>query len=142
MKPKKVFSLLYLLEPLDSNPSFATRPMFGGLIVWYEDRQVLCLVESPGENSWKKMTFKFDIWNGLLVPTDRVHHASLCNALPALIPHPVLGKWLYVPLTDERFEETADAIIKLIKDKSNLIGIPIGVKKTKKKIKKKTKRKA
>jgi hypothetical protein len=128
------FSLTYLLEPLENHSSFAIRPMFGGLIVWFENQQVLCIMESPGDRSYKDKTAPFDIWNGLLLPTERSHHPSLIEQFSNLVEHPILGKWLYLPLTDPDFESTAEKIVHLIKKRDARIGIPIGSKnRTKKK---------
>ena len=49
-------------------------------------------------------------WDGVLVPTASEHHASLRRLLPALRPHPVLGKWLYLAASVESFEDDAHAI--------------------------------
>jgi hypothetical protein len=52
-------------------------------------------------------------WDGVLVPTASEHHASLRRSLPALRPHPVLGKWLYLAAGVESFEDDARAIASL-----------------------------
>jgi len=49
-------------------------------------------------------------WNGLLVCTSREFHSELIREHPALRPHPVLGKWLYLPLTTDGFEEAAQKL--------------------------------
>jgi hypothetical protein len=53
-------------------------------------------------------------WRGILLPTERHHHAALRSAMPALRRHPVLGKWLYLPAADESFEATAEALARRV----------------------------
>src|SRR5438876_10557181 len=55
-------------------------------------------------------------WRGILVPTERQHHAELRRAVPALRVHPVLGKWLYLPARHPEFEAVADVVAGLIAD--------------------------
>jgi hypothetical protein len=50
---------------------------------------------------------KEEPWNGLLICTSREFHATLIAEYPALQPHPVLSKWLYLPQASDGFEETA-----------------------------------
>lgn len=40
---------------------------------------------------------KQEPWHGVLLPTERAHHAPLRRAFPELRVHPVLRKWLYLP---------------------------------------------
>jgi hypothetical protein len=53
---------------------------------------------------------KQEPWNGLLVCTSREFHAALIAEYPALQPHPVLSKWLYLPQASVDFEETAQQL--------------------------------
>lgn len=73
--------------------------MFGARGIYLRGRLVLVLCARGREP-----------WQGLLVPTERAHHAALHRDHPALAPHPVLGKWLYLPEADDAFEETATAL--------------------------------
>lgn len=153
---KRSFALQWLLEPLQEDPSFFTKAMFGGLAVYYHEKMVLVLMESPGDRKWKDQTFAFDLWDGLLFPTFREHHSSLKSEFPALVPHPVLGKWLYLPAsidskTDSKidskkrtkdfdFETTAQELIRGIQQKDPRLGIVPGEKKNRK-IRRKTSKK-
>lgn len=122
----KEFQLTWLLEPLEDDPSFATKRMFGGLAVYFNDLMVLLLAESEGDREWKGQRFDFDIWNGLLCPTDRVHHDSLCAEFPSLVAHPILGKWVFLPLSDSNFEALAQRIVFQICKKDHRFGIVPG----------------
>src|SRR5690606_14324552 len=62
-------------------------------------------------------------WNGLLVCTTHEHQASLMLDIPALHPHKVLGKWLYVSQRDPAFEETAERLTELVLARDPRVGI-------------------
>ena len=62
-------------------------------------------------------------WNGILVPTDRCHHATLTVQYIGLTPHPVLGKWLYLSESHDQFEEMARALVELVRKGDLRIGI-------------------
>lgn len=71
-------------------------------------------------------------WNGLLIATEREHHALLQQRYPSLHSHSVLGKWLYISQTDSSFEDTATSIIELARKGDPLIGVDPKPKKSKK----------
>ena len=62
-------------------------------------------------------------WNGLLVCTSHEFHAALIRDYPALQPHPVLPKWLYVAQSCDAFEETALALSNLARKNDPRIGV-------------------
>jgi hypothetical protein len=57
------------------------------------------------------------------VPTDRAHHDALRREFPDLAPHPVLGKWLYLPETADAFERTAATLVGLARRRDPRIGV-------------------
>lgn len=89
--------------------------MFGGRAFYYDGKMVLVIMASPGERSYKNKTFPFDIWNGLLFPTEREVHGTIMSRYPMLVEHPVLPKWLYMPFDTEDFDELAVQILKEIR---------------------------
>ena len=91
-RPARPNSLLWVLETLERDAGYARRKMFGCDAAYLDD--VLYLVVAD----------RGDPWSGVLVCTSRERHAALAADLPGLLPHPVLGKWLYLPQTDEDFE--------------------------------------
>lgn len=112
-------------------PHFTRKPMFGGFAYYLDEVMVMALFESTGERSYKGQNFDFDLWNGCMFPAEREHHAAIQKRFPILINHPVLPKWMYLPLQTENFENFAAEILKEIRRKSKLFG---SIPKSKKKV--------
>jgi hypothetical protein len=116
----KTFDHEWILEPFAEHRTFFTKPMFGGLAVYLHERQMLVLVEPTKSGRWN--------WHGVLICTDRAHHASIRAQFPALMPHDVLGKWLFVDSTHDDFESTMEAVAKRIARNDPRFGIvPKGI---------------
>ncbi len=115
-KPKKTFGLEWLFENIEEHETFAKKRMFGGLAAYLHDRMVMLLAEDPDNCEYRGKTYGFEIWNGVLLPVSREDHVSLQSDFPTLVSHPVLGKWLYLPMSDPDFEaiatELANAILR------------------------------
>lgn len=119
----KHFRLRWIYEPFEDSPSFFAKPMFGGLAVYLHEKMVLVLTESEGDRRWKDQEYPFDLWNGILFPTERDHHISLIGEFGCLRPHPALGKWLYLPLSEPGFEAMAIRLAGLIASNDPRMGI-------------------
>ncbi len=119
----KTFALRYILEPFEKNPTFLTKPMFGGLSVYLNGRMVMVIMETPGDREYKGTTSPFDLWNGVLMPMERSSHESLVREFPDLVPHPVLGKWLYLPMSSPSFEYHIELIARLIEQDDLRFGV-------------------
>jgi hypothetical protein len=132
MGKSKEFLLLTYFEDLAGHESFVSKRMFGGMAVYYKGLNVAVLKEDPGDKTYRGKKFSFDIWDGVMIPTSREFHSLLQKDLPDLVPHPVLGKWLYLPQQTEHFEEIFAALIILIRRGDYRIGIIPAQKKTKK----------
>jgi hypothetical protein len=104
-------SLLWVFDPLEQREDYACRKMFGCDAAYLGE--LLCLVVAD----------RGDPWNGLLVCTAKEQHAALMDDMPALRPHPVLGKWLYIAQDDEAFEETAASMTRLVLDRDPRVGV-------------------
>ena len=111
----KTFDHEWILEPFAGHRSFFTKRMFGGLAAYLFERQMLVLVEPTKTGRWK--------WHGVLVCTDYEHHASIRAELPALMPHAILGKWLYIDSIHEDFESTMQAVAKQVARNDPRFGI-------------------
>jgi hypothetical protein len=89
--------------------------MFGGLAAYLHERQMLVLVEPTKTGRWK--------WHGVLVCTGHDHHASIQTDFPALLPHRVLRKWLYIDSAHQDFESTIEAVAKRMVRNDRRFGI-------------------
>src|ERR1700680_753772 len=96
----------WILDPFVDHRTFFTKRMFGGLAAYLFERQMLLLVEPTKSGRWH--------WHGVLVCTDYQHHASIQAEFPALLPHEVLRKWLFIDSTHEDFESIMTALVKCI----------------------------
>ena len=109
-KSKKSFDLIWAFENFEDHHSFYSKRMFGGLSAYVHDRMMMCLTEDPGNKEWRGKKYPIDLWNGILLPTNYEHHSSIIEEFPEVIQHPMLEKWLYLPLTAKNFESMAHHI--------------------------------
>ena len=106
-----VHPLQWLWEPLEADPTFVLRSMFGAKAAYLDGKMMLCFCAGS------------EPWRGVLVCTDRTRHAELVAEFPELAPHPILPKWLYLPETADRFERTAAALVSLARRRDPRVGI-------------------
>jgi len=109
------FTHEWIFEAFVGNRTFFTKRMFGGLAAYVFERQMLLLVEPTKSGRWQ--------WHGVLVCTDYEHHASIRAELPALMPHEVLRKWLFIDSTHDDFESTMGAVAKRVAANDQRFGI-------------------
>ena len=101
----------WLWQPLEGDPSFLLRPMFGTKAAYLGGRLVLCFSAAD------------EPWRGVLVCTDRESQPSLRAEFPSLAPHPVLPKWLYLPESAADFEAAAARLVLLARRRDPRIGV-------------------
>jgi hypothetical protein len=104
-------SLDWILEALERDSGYLRRRMFGCEAAYIDG--LLCLVVADRDEPW----------NGLLVCTSHDRHAALVEEMPALKPHPVLGKWLYVRQGDPAFEDIVEKTTSLVLARDERIGV-------------------
>jgi hypothetical protein len=104
-------SLVWIFDAFERDATYVRKPMFGCDAAYVEG--LLCLVAADREAPW----------SGLLVCTSQERHAALIDDMPALRPHPVLGKWLYVPQDDPAFETVAARLTALVLARDNRVGV-------------------
>ncbi|MGF6485574.1 hypothetical protein QFZ91_007801 [Paraburkholderia sp. JPY419] len=104
-------SLLWIFDAFERDPTYLRRRMFGSDAAYIDG--LLCLVAADRDKPW----------NGLLVCTSQERHAALITDLPALRPHPVLRKWLYVPQEDPAFEDTVEQLTALVLEGDPRVGV-------------------
>jgi hypothetical protein len=104
-------SLVWIFEAFERDPTYITKRMFGSDAAYIDG--LLCLVAAD----------RGDPWNGLLICTSQNRHAALIDEMPALQPHPVLGKWLYVSQDDPAFEDNVKRITELVLARDERVGV-------------------
>jgi len=110
-KGRRQNSLAWILEAFEHDSGYAQTRMFGCEAAYLDG--LLCLVIADRESPW----------NGLLVCTSRERHAALAADMPALRPHPILGKWLYIPQDDPEFEGVAYSMQALVLRRDPRVGV-------------------
>ena len=104
-------SLVWVFEAFERDSTYMRKRMFGCDAAYIDG--LLCLVAADRDEPW----------NGLLVCTSQERHAALIDKLPALRPHPVLGKWLYVSQHDPAFETVAETMTLLVLARDPRVGV-------------------
>ena len=110
-RPRAIHPHAWLWEPLERDPTFLLRSMFGTKAAYLDGKLMLCFCarEEP--------------WHGVLVGTEREHHASLQTEFPELAPHPILPKWLYLTESADTFEATAARLVAFARRRDPRLGI-------------------
>jgi hypothetical protein len=108
---KPVHRHAWLWEPLEIDPTFVLRPMFGTKAVYLEGRLTFCFCTND------------EPWRGVLVCTAYEYQPSLRAEFPELTPHPVLPKWLYLAETVDDFERLAERLVRLARGRDPRIGV-------------------
>ncbi|KMZ12808.1 hypothetical protein BHUM_00030c [Candidatus Burkholderia humilis] len=103
-------SLLWILDAFEHEPTYMRRRMFGCDAAYLDG--LLCLIAADRAKPF----------NGVLVCTDCEQHAALAEQIPALRPHPVISKWLYVPQDDPTFESAVETLTALVLARDPRIG--------------------
>jgi hypothetical protein len=100
------------IENLLPEGGYRRRGMFGGFAYYIEDKIVLLIFESAGgSRTYKKKTYAFDFWNGCMFPVDHELQEKALKVCPFLVPHPILPKWLYLPLETENFDDLVEEVL-------------------------------
>lgn len=117
---KTLQELQWVADLLPEN--FLRRAMFGGFA--YYDNLLLKLVifEGGTETSYRGIQYNFEIWNGCMFPAEKEYHAQLLKKYPFLVNHPILPKWLYLPVKTENFDDLIEKVIKDIQRPNTVWG--------------------
>jgi hypothetical protein len=108
---RRVHPHAWIWEPLEEDPTFVLRSMFGTKAVYLDGRLVLCFAASD------------EPWRGVLVATERESHGPLVAEFPSLAPHAILPKWLYLPESADDFEKVAQRLVALAGNRDPRIGV-------------------
>jgi hypothetical protein len=121
----------------ESLPNFFIRKhMFGGFAYYVDERLMLLLFESTGNFKYKNKKYDFELWNGCMFPVEKDKQPQVKEKYDFLISHPILPKWLYLPLDTENFESHVELILAELKRRSLFFGT---IPKSKSKVSRKTK---
>jgi hypothetical protein len=112
---RKAFDNEWILEAFEELPSLFSKRMFGGLAVYLFGRMMMVLMEPTKTGRWK--------WHGILICTDHSQHTAIIDDFPALAPHTVLKKWLYIDSHHDDFEPTMERIAKAMARDDQRFGI-------------------
>ncbi len=104
-------SLVWVFDRFEFDPGYLRSRMFGCETAYMDG--MLCL----------GVTDRGEPWNGLLICTSRERQASLIEEIPALRPHKVLGKWLYISQEDPAFEAVAELLVGLVLARDPRVGV-------------------
>lgn len=89
--------------------------MFGGLAACLHGRMMMLLVEPTQTGRWQ--------WHGVLICTEHAAKASIMEEFPALAPHAILKKWLYLDSRHEDFDVTMERVARCILRNDKRFGI-------------------
>lgn len=117
------FELLNHFEKLFRIDDFDIKHMFGGMALYGHGKMLFCIMEDSEQNYYKDKIFPYPIWNGVLIPTHREYHDQFTKISKDIVPHAVLGKWMYIPQTLENFEELTAKLVLMALKNSEMIGI-------------------
>jgi hypothetical protein len=104
-------SLVWIFDAFERDPTFIQKQMFGCDAAYIDG--LLCLIAAD----------RGEPWNGLLICTSRERHAALIDEMPALKPHSVLGKWLYISQNNPEFETVAERMATLVVARDQRVGV-------------------
>jgi len=104
-EPRELKWIEDLLLDLLPEDEYRRKSMFGGFAYYVGEKMVLATFESTGNTKYKNKTYPYEIWNGCMFPVEREHQEKALARFPFLVSHPILPKWLYLPLETENFEE-------------------------------------
>lgn len=110
-RPARQNSLLWILDPLEQDANYLRRKMFGCDAAYLDGSLYLVVADRE------------EPWNGVMVCTSHERQAALVAEIPNLLPHPELGKWLYLPQSDEAFETIAAKLVALALARDPRLGV-------------------
>jgi hypothetical protein len=117
----KRFDNEWIFRVFEDHPSFFTKRMFGGLAAYLFGRMMMILAEPTKSGRWK--------WHGVLICTDYPKQPAILQEFPALAPHNILKKWLYIDSRHEDFEMTMERVAKAVARDDKRFGVQPGARK-------------
>lgn len=99
------------IESLLPEEQYRRKSMFGGFAYYIGEKIVLLIFESPGSRSYQGQQYEFELWDGCMFPVERELQDKALARFPFLISHPILPKWLYIPIDTEGFDELVTEVV-------------------------------
>jgi hypothetical protein len=100
------------IESLLPKGEYRRKGMFGGFSYYIGEKIILLTFESPdADRTYRGQSYDFEIWNGCMFSVEREHHEKALKRFPFLVNHPILPKWLYLPLKTEGFDDLVSEVI-------------------------------
>ncbi|WP_413293763.1 TfoX/Sxy family DNA transformation protein [Bdellovibrio sp. HCB185ZH] len=91
------------IENLLPEEGYRRKSMFGGF-AYYLDEKIILITFEAGHKSK---------WNGCMFPVEHELQSKALQQFPILSPHPILPKWLYLPIETEGFDEWVSDILRV-----------------------------
>ncbi len=105
-----------------------SKRMFGGVGYYLDDKLVLILIEVSLTREYDGRHYPFEIWNGCFFPVTPFKQTVVWSKFPALENHPANKNWLYLPADTPDFEDEIKILVRELKKRNPLFGVPIKVK--------------
>lgn len=120
-------NLLWIEELLP--PGIEGTPKQGGMGYYQDMKLVLILVERANSSyEHKGVTYPFDLWNGLILPVEKIRQNAFFLKYSFLENHPANKNWLYIPAESENFEEEVKQVLREVNRQNPLLGIAVKIK--------------
>ncbi|MGZ3771896.1 MAG: hypothetical protein ACXVCP_19140 [Bdellovibrio sp.] len=103
--------------------SVLKKHMFGGYAYYLHEKLVLVMFEKGGGKSFDGKRYPFELWNGCMFPVEKEVQHKVLEVFPFLVPHPILPKWLYLPLNTEDFDEKIESLLRKVFSPVSLFGV-------------------
>ncbi|QLY23897.1 TfoX/Sxy family DNA transformation protein [Bdellovibrio sp. KM01] len=91
------------IENLLPEEGYRRKSMFGGFAYYLDEKIILITFEAGHKSNW----------NGCMFPVEREFQGKVLEKFPILNPHPILPKWLYLPIETEGFDEWVSDILRV-----------------------------
>ena len=126
--------LIWIESDILYRTDYLRKNMFGGFGYYLGQKIFMAIFENEGDFVFKDKTYNFEIWRGCLFPIEKEFHAKALQKFLFLFSHPVLKKWLYLPLNTENFDDCVIQILRDVIKPNSFWGVIVKPKKLQKKL--------
>lgn len=104
-------------------PNVEFKKFFGGVAVYQQRAEGKVMLVFTGGTAALGLNLHKPQWRGLFVATEFAYHAELIARCPALVPHSVLKKWLFIPDEHPDYSATLQEIYSLAQNADCRLGV-------------------